>query len=74
MELAIPGFIKRLCTPNALTTLAEYLVDYALPGTRQAGASLITEELAKLGDDEEKQELERRLHRIMTSDDRDLCV
>ena len=34
MEFAIPGFIKRFCTPNALTTLMEYLVDYASPETR----------------------------------------
>jgi hypothetical protein len=36
MEYAIPGFIQRLCTPNALSTLMEYLVDYASPETRQA--------------------------------------
>ena len=33
MEFAIPGFIKRFCTPNALTTFMEYLVDYASPAT-----------------------------------------
>ena len=37
MEFAIPGFIKRFCTPNALSTLMEYLVDYASPETRAAG-------------------------------------
>ena len=37
MEFAIPGFIERLCTPNALTTLQEYLVDYASPATRALG-------------------------------------
>ena len=37
MEFAIPGFIERLCTPNALSTLLEYLVDYASPETRAAG-------------------------------------
>ena len=31
MEYAIPGFIGKFCTPNALMTLAEYLKDYALP-------------------------------------------
>ena len=34
MEFAIPGFIQNFCTPNALTTLMEYLVDYASPETR----------------------------------------
>ena len=37
MEFAIPGFIQNLCTPNALSTLMEYLVDYASPETRAAG-------------------------------------
>ncbi len=32
MEFAIPGFIQNLCTPNALTTLMEYLIDYASDG------------------------------------------
>ncbi len=32
MEFAIPGFIQNLCTPNALTTLMEYLVDYGSSG------------------------------------------
>ena len=34
MEFAIPGFIQHLCTPNALSTLMEYLLDYASPETR----------------------------------------
>ena len=37
MEFAIPGFIQNLCTPNALSTLMEYLIDYASPETREAG-------------------------------------
>jgi 2-iminoacetate synthase len=41
MEFAIPGFIKRYCTPNALTTLTEYLADYASDETRKAGEDLI---------------------------------
>ena len=72
MEFAIPGFIKRFCTPNALTTLMEYLVDYASAETRQAGQRLVRDELAKLPDGEHKAELVRRLDRIRTSDQRDL--
>ena len=40
MEFAIPGFIQRFCTANALSTLMEYLVDYASPETRAAGEKL----------------------------------
>jgi 2-iminoacetate synthase len=72
MEFAIPGFIKRYCTPNALTTLMEYLVDYASPETRAAGLELIRIELAKLEPSPMKSEIENRLNRIQQTDDRDL--
>ncbi|MBN1566332.1 MAG: [FeFe] hydrogenase H-cluster radical SAM maturase HydG [Acidobacteria bacterium] len=72
MEFAIPGFIKRFCTPNALTTLMEYLVDYASPETRAAGEERINMELAKFEDGPVKAELEKRLNRIKQTEDRDL--
>ena len=72
MEFAIPGFIKRYCTPNALTTLMEYLVDYASPETRAAGEEQIKIELAKLEEGPVKTELEKRLSRIKQTEDRDL--
>lgn len=72
MEFAIPGFIKKFCTPNALTTLLEYLVDYGSPETRAAGERIIAAELAKLPDDALKVELVARLDRIRTTNDRDL--
>ena len=72
MEFAIPGFIQQMCTPNALTTLCEYLVDYASEETRTAGEKLIDAELAKLPDDKRKTELLDRLRRIRENDERDL--
>ncbi|MBP7745977.1 MAG: [FeFe] hydrogenase H-cluster radical SAM maturase HydG [Phycisphaerae bacterium] len=72
MEFAIPGFIKRFCTPNALTTALEYLVDYATPETRAAGEKLIAAEVAKLEDGALKQELLARLEKIRTTEQRDL--
>ncbi len=72
MEFAIPGFIKRYCTPNALTTLTEYLVDYASPETRRAGEELIKIELGKLEQNPLKPEVEKRLDRIKQTEDRDL--
>ncbi|MCY2994531.1 MAG: [FeFe] hydrogenase H-cluster radical SAM maturase HydG [Planctomycetota bacterium] len=72
MEFAIPGFIQRLCTPNALTTLKEYLQDYASPATREIGERLIRQEVAKLPDNADTQELRRRLQQIETTDERDL--
>ena len=73
MEFAIPGFIQRLCTPNALTTLKEYLVDYASPATRAAGERLLAQKLAEMPDNDEKRELQQRLQRIASTDERDLC-
>jgi len=72
MEFSIPGFIKNFCTPNALSTLQEYLVDYASPETRAAGEKAIAAELAKLPDGSVKAKLCDRLQRIATSEDRDL--
>ncbi len=72
MEFAIPGFIKRYCTPNAISTLTEYLVDYASPETRKAGEALIQAELARLEPGPQKEELEKRLRQIRQTDDRDL--
>mgnify|MGYP000349541735 FL=1 len=45
MDLAKPGLIKRKCDPNAVTTLQEYLCDYASPATQQAGSQAIVEAL-----------------------------
>ena len=72
MEFAIPGFIKRFCTPNAITTLMEYLVDYATPETRAAGEKIIREEIEQIESDSMRAEIVARLERIRTSDDRDL--
>ncbi len=72
MEFAIPGFIKRYCTPNALTTLTEYLTDYASAETRAAGLEVLAAEMHKLGDDKILPELKSRIDRIRQSDERDL--
>lgn len=67
MEFAVPGFIKRFCTPNALTTLQEYLCDYASPETRAAGEALVAQQAATL-----PTELTERLRRIRENGERDL--
>jgi len=71
MEFAVPGFIKRFCTPNALVTLQEYLIDYASEPTRRIGEALINQELAQIEDGDSKQTLEQRLQRIRGSSERD---
>jgi len=51
MEFAVPGFVKRFCTPNALLTFAEYLYDFSSPKTLQAGLELIDNEVNKIKDE-----------------------
>jgi len=72
MEFSIPGFIKELCTPNALLTLQEYLVDHATPGTRAAGERLIAEEVAKLPEGSKKALVVDRLRAIAHEGRRDV--
>ncbi len=73
MEFSIPGFIKEFCTPNALLTLQEYLLDYASPSTREIGDRLIAEELARLVDGHGKQGVVQRLKEIREGAQRDHC-
>lgn len=64
MEYAIPGFIGNFCTPNALLTLTEYLMDYSSEATKAAGFKLIEKELEKLGIGKKRLELERKINLI----------
>lgn len=48
MLLCKSGQIVNCCHPNALMTLAEYLVDYATDNTKEKGYALIEDELSKI--------------------------
>ncbi|MDT3738541.1 MAG: [FeFe] hydrogenase H-cluster radical SAM maturase HydG [Candidatus Kapabacteria bacterium] len=50
MEFACPGFVKKLCSPNAILTLAEYLEDYAPENTKQLGFRLIDTKIKELSE------------------------
>ncbi len=71
MEFAIPGFVKRYCSPNAILTFLEYVEDYATPESRASGIKLIERELEKLEDSKMKAEVESRIQRIKNGE-RDL--
>lgn len=64
MEFSVPGFIKRYCTPNAMLTLSEYLVDYAKPEVAKKGWQLIDRELQKLDGHQDVAEVKSRIDRI----------
>ena len=61
MEFAIPGFVKRFCTPNALLTFAEYLYDFSSERTLQAGLRLIDREIAKIEDENMRTSVTQKL-------------
>ena len=48
MALCKSGKISLCCTPNALMTLKEYLMDYATPETRTIGEKLIAKSLTDI--------------------------
>lgn len=64
MEIAKPGQIKLHCLPNALTTLKEYLVDYADEETKKHGDELISKELENIPSEERKEKTLKYLERI----------
>lgn len=64
MEFAIPGFIGKFCTPNAIITLAEYLEDYATDQTKTQGYNLIEEELNKITDPAKRDALKMKLAKV----------
>lgn len=48
MDLAKPGEIKYHCQPNAVSTMEEYLIDYASAETKAAGEKFIQIELSQM--------------------------
>lgn len=72
MEYAIPGFIQKFCTPNALLTLEEYLLDYASGDTKHAGEALIKKELEKLTDNDMRNLVTEKLKEMEKLDKRDI--
>jgi len=70
MEFSVPGFIKRYCTPNAILTLTEYLVDYAPEKTAEKAWKVIEKNILTLDETMQKQ-VRERIERIKQGD-RDL--
>ena len=64
MMLCKSGKIGLCCTPNALMTLKEYLVDYASAETRSLGEALIAKSMADIPSDRVRAICERHLGEI----------
>ncbi len=71
MEFAVPGFVKRYCTPNAILTLLEFLDDYSSPETREKGLRQIQIELDAMPDGEKKDSLRKKIESVKNGE-RDL--
>jgi 2-iminoacetate synthase len=70
MEFSVPGFIKRYCTPNAILTLSEYIVDYASPELAEKGWKAIEKNMTGL-DEGLKDGIRKKIDRIKNGE-RDL--
>ena len=64
MDLAKPGLIKLHCLPNALTTLKEYLEDYADEETKIMGEELIQKELNNIPNESRREKTVQFLEKI----------
>lgn len=64
MEFSVPGFIKRYCTPNAILTLTEYLVDYAPENTVRKGWQVIDDTIEKMDNEPMKTAVRERIEKI----------
>ena len=64
MSLCKSGKISLCCTPNALMTLKEYLMDYASPETRAEGERMIAASLKDIPEGRVREVTIERLRRI----------
>ena len=71
MSFCKNGQILNYCHPNALITLAEYLVDYATPETFQKGFELLEREMYKIKDDNRRHQCVEAIYAIVHEGKRD---
>jgi len=64
MEFAVPGFVKRFCTPNAVLTFLEYMEDYSSPETKVVGMKQVERELERMPEGDQKVQLVERIEQI----------
>lgn len=64
MKICKSGKIQDCCTPNAILTLKEYLLDYASPQTRELGGKLILSEIEKIQNEKLREALARDLEKL----------
>ncbi|NLG86189.1 MAG: [FeFe] hydrogenase H-cluster radical SAM maturase HydG, partial [Firmicutes bacterium] len=75
MTLAKRGDVKNFCTPNAVLTFKEYLLDYASPETKEAGSQVIDQYVKSItaARPQQAQRLQQLLTRLEAGE-RDLYI
>lgn len=71
MSLCKTGQIVNCCHPNALMTLAEFLIDYASEETKKVGFAVIEKELENVKSDKVQKIARQNIADIKSSDRRD---
>lgn len=71
MSLCKSGQILNCCHPNALMTLAEYLVDYASEDTKKKGFAMIERELERIPKEKVREIAKQNIEDIKNSNRRD---
>ena len=71
MSLCKSGQIANICHPNALMTLAEYLVDYAKDSTKEEGFEVISRELDNIPKEKVREITVDNIEAIKASNRRD---
>lgn len=72
MQFCKNGEILNYCHPNALVTLAEYLMDYANDTTKQKGFKLIDCLLNEISDAKRAQQCRRAINNVVNNGERDI--
>ncbi|MDP3312551.1 [FeFe] hydrogenase H-cluster radical SAM maturase HydG [Lutibacter sp.] len=64
MEFSVPGFIKKFCTPNAILTLAEYLIDYADEEIAEKGWKVVHKNIEEIENTTLKKSLLAKIEKV----------
>ncbi len=64
MDVARPGLIKKFCEPNAISTFAEFLLDYANPEVKELGFAYINKAISEMECATTRESLEHMISRI----------
>lgn len=73
MSLAKSGNIKNVCLPNALMTLAEYMLDYGDAEFREKAQALIEQQIPNIGNEKIRELVKGNIEKIKQGE-RDLFV